>query len=305
MSTTCFVHSLIVIIAAIDIGSNAARILINKVNKRNNETSFTKLNLLRIPLKLGFDVFKKGTISKEKTDMFIQTMAIFRDLMKVYEVNHYRACATSAMRDASNGKDVLKKVKKEMGMDIEIISGIEEAEILNENHMSANLVSGEKQLFVDVGGGSTEMTLYVKNEVVEKESFNVGTIRMINGPIPDEEWERFKSFMKSKVKPIKGIQVIGSGGNINKVFSLSKTKEGKAIPAHFLKFIHKELEPISVSKRMKRYNLREDRAAVIVPAMQIYLSALKWGGLDEIFVPKIGLADGIIKKLYYDLSKTS
>lgn len=293
------------IIAAIDIGSNAARLLINKVIRRDNETLFSKLNLLRIPLKLGFDVFKNQTISEEKTEMFIQTMSIFQDLMKLYQVDHYRACATSAMRDASNGKEILKRVKKELGMEIEIISGLEEAEILNENHKSANLISGEKQLFVDVGGGSTEITLYIKNEVVEKESFNVGTIRMLNGPIPDEEWERFKSFMKSKIKPIKGIQVIGSGGNINKVFSLSKTKEGKAIPAHFLKFIHKELEPLSISKRMKRYNLREDRATVIVPAMQIFQSLLKWGGLDEIYVPRIGLADGIVKKLYIDLSKTS
>ncbi len=209
------------IIAAIDIGSNAARLLINKVLRRDNETLFSKLNLLRIPLKLGFDVFKNQTISEEKTEMFIQTMSIFQDLMKLYKVDHYRACATSAMRDASNGKEILKKVKKDLGM--EIVS----------------------------------------------------------------------------------IQVIGSGGNINKVFSLSKTKEGKAVPAHFLKFIHKELEPLSISKRMKRYNLREDRAAVIVPAMQIFQSVLKWGGLDEIFVPKIGLADGIVKKLYFDLSKTS
>lgn len=290
-------------IAAIDIGSNAARLLINKVTTKNNETTFSKVNLLRIPLKLGFDVFKHRSISAERTKMLMDTLSVFKDLMNLYEVKHFRACATSAMRDAENSKEIIRTVKKDLGINIEIISGEEEAEILYQNHLSANLISGKKQLFVDVGGGSTEITLYIDHEVIEKQSFNIGTIRLINGPIPKEEWDRFKKFMKESIRPVKGLQVIGSGGNINKVFSLSKTKEGKAVPAHFLKYILKELEPLSLSKRIKLYNLREDRAAVIVPAMQIYINLMKWGELEEIYVPKIGLADGIIKKLHADLSK--
>ena len=171
------------------------------------------------------------------------------------------------------------------------------------NHLSANLIPGNVQLFVDVGGGSTEITLYIDNEVIQKESFNIGTIRLLQDHSPDEEWQRMKLFLKTHAKNIEGLQVIGSGGNINKVFSISKMKDGKPLSVNFIKKFHAEIQPLSLEERMLRYNLREDRAAVIAPALHIYIHILKWSGRSEIFVPQIGLADGIIKKLYQDIQK--
>ena len=295
----------VLILGAIDIGSNAARLLIAEVQEQNGLTHYTKLNLLRIPLRLGFDVFEHGRIRRDKTRLLIKTMKTFKLLLDLYEVEHFRIYATSAMRDASNSKEIIRRVKLSSGLKIEVISGTEEANILYENHLSANLIPGNVQLFVDVGGGSTEITLYIDNEVIQKESFNIGTIRLLQDHSPDEEWQRMKLFLKTHAKNIEGLQVIGSGGNINKVFSISKMKDGKPLSVNFIKKFHAEIQPLSLEERMLRYNLREDRAAVIAPALHIYIHILKWSGRSEIFVPKIGLADGIIKKLYQDIQKTS
>ncbi len=291
------------ILGAIDIGSNAARLLIAEVHSHENKTHYTKLNLLRIPIRLGFDVFEHGRIRREKTRLLVKTMKAFKLLLDLYEVEHFRICATSAMRDATNAREIIRRVKISSGLKIEVISGTEEANILYENHLSANLISGSTQLFVDVGGGSTEITLYIDNQVVQKESFNIGTIRLLQDHSPDSEWNRMKEFLKQQVRPIEGLQIIGSGGNINKVFSMSKIKEGKALSASFIKKLHQSMHTLTLSERMVTYNLREDRAAVIVPALHIYIHILKWSGQTEIFVPKIGLADGIIKKLHHDLEK--
>ncbi len=291
------------ILGAIDIGSNAARLLIAEVHRNADTTHFTKLNLLRIPLRLGFDVFENGRIGREKARLLIKTMKTFKLLLDLYKVEHFRVCATSAMRDATNAKEIVRRVKISSGLKIEIISGSEEASILYENHLSANLISGTKQLFVDVGGGSTEITLYINDQVVQKESFNIGTIRLLKGHSPDSEWERMKAYLKTHTRNLEDLQVIGSGGNINKIFSMSKVKEGKALPMSFIRKLYKELEPLSIEERMLAYNFREDRAAVIGPALHIYVHILKWANQGEIYVPKIGLADGIIKKLHHDIEK--
>lgn len=291
-----------VIIAGIDIGSNAARLLISNATKyKKGQDDFIKLNLVRIPLQLGIDVFQNGEIGEKKAENFIKTMETFKTLMEIYEVEYFRAVATSAMRDAKNGELLAKKIKKKTGIHIEIISGQEEASILYENHLSHYLVSGDRQLLIDVGGGSTEITLYVDNTVVQKQSFNIGTIRLLNQQVSTEHWQEMKSFVKQNIKGIQGLQAIGSGGNINKLFSISKTKEGSPLSYRFIQQQLKKMEPLSVEERIHEFNLRIDRASVIVPAMNIYLSIMKWGDIKQIYVPKIGLADAIVKHLYYSI----
>ena len=256
------------IIAAIDIGSNAARLLINEVKPSNGKAEFTKLNLLRIPLRLGFDVFSNGEIGAERKQMVINTMKIFSQLMTMYKVDHYRACATSAMRDAKNGQEIIDIVKQEADINIEIISGDEEATLIYENHVAEGLDKDFAYLYVDVGGGSTELTFYENNKMKYEHSFNIGTIRLLNGLVPQEMWEEMKNEIKDKIKSKKPVVAIGSGGNINKIFSLSKTKDGKPMPVSVIKKYLKEMQNLSVEERMHYYQFREDRADVIVPALQ-------------------------------------
>lgn len=287
------------ILAAIDIGSNAARMLIMEVEGyKGGEADFTKLNFLRIPLRLGFEVFTTGSISEEKKTMILDTMVAYQQLAKIYQVEHMRACATSAMRDASNGSDIIKEVKDKTNIAIEIISGAEEASILYETHIAEKLSANGNYVYMDVGGGSTEITIFSKNMLHAKASFNIGTIRLLTGSVKEETWEEMKDFLKNTARPLSNIQGIGSGGNINKIFSLSKTKDGKPLSLELLRDYQQQLGSSTVAERMHLYSLRQDRADVIVPALQIYTSALKWAGATEIFVPKIGLADGLIRQLY-------
>ncbi|WP_222165527.1 Ppx/GppA phosphatase family protein [Edaphocola aurantiacus] len=287
------------ILAAIDIGSNAARLLISDVLPYKDGTvDYTKLNLLRIPLRLGFDVFETGVIPEEKAKMVIDTMKIYQQLMDLYKVEHYRACATSAMRDARNGTDIIQQVKAETGIGIEIISGSEEANVIYETHIAENIDSQDAFLYIDVGGGSTELTMFHRGNIIFKESFNIGTIRLLNGLVTDAQLDHFKWFVKTHTKEISNIKAIGSGGNINKVFSLSKTKEERPLKLELLRDYYKELSAATIEERMHLYNIRRDRADVIVPALQIYTSVMRWAGAQEIYVPKIGLADGLIRMLY-------
>lgn len=289
------------VIAAIDIGSNAARLLISKVSVYEDGTiDYTKQNLVRVPLRLGFDVFNNGSVSQDKIDRFVETMKAYKLLMDVYEVTAFKACATSAMRDASNGREILDRIKKETGIDVHIITGKEEANIIYETHIAENLNFEKSYLYIDVGGGSTEVTLFSQNAIVFKESFNIGTIRLLQDKVTEEQWEHMKWYLKTHVRGYQPIEAIGSGGNINKVFSISKRKEGKPLPAELLRDYHKELSAATLTERMHRYQLREDRADVIVPALQIYISIMRWTGAEEIVVPKIGLADGLIKMLYQE-----
>ncbi|MGO4708328.1 exopolyphosphatase [Chryseobacterium sp. 2TAF14] len=290
------------IIAAIDIGSNAARLLINEVKIQNRKPEFIKLNLLRIPLRLGMDVFTLGKIGEEREKMVIDSMKIFSDLMKIYKVEHYRACATSAMRDAENGQEIIKIVKETSDIDIEIISGDEEATLVYENHVAEGLDKDFAYLYVDVGGGSTELTFYENGKMVYERSFNIGTIRLLNDLVSEDNWKEMKEEIRKNINSKKPIVAIGSGGNINKAFSMSKTKDGKPMSATYLKKIHKEINALTVDERMSKYNLRQDRADVLGHALKIYNNVMTWSEISRIFVPKISVADGLIHNIYEKVS---
>jgi exopolyphosphatase/guanosine-5'-triphosphate,3'-diphosphate pyrophosphatase len=292
------------ILAAIDIGSNAARLLIADASPYfTGGVDYTKLTLLRIPLRLGVDVFSKGYIGEEKVTQLMDSLRAYKLMMKIYKVGALKACATSAMRDAANGEEILRRAKEETGVEIKIITGKEEADIIYETHIAENLAYNKSYLYIDVGGGSTELTLFSKNVVVFKESFNIGTIRLLQGKVTDDTWDQMKAFIKNGVKNYGPVEAIGTGGNINKVFSLSKRKEGKPLPLELLRDYYKELSAATLEERMHRYQLRTDRADVIVPALQIYISVMRWADAEEIFVPKIGLADGLIKMLYKEITE--
>jgi exopolyphosphatase/guanosine-5'-triphosphate,3'-diphosphate pyrophosphatase len=291
------------ILAAIDIGSNAARLLICEVVIKGKETEFNRLNILRIPLQLGFDVFEKGFIGSRKKKMLIDTIKAYKQLMKVYEVEHYMACATSAMRDAQNSKEIIKEIEAETSIEIEIISGELEAEIIYENHIAELLDKEHSYLYMDVGGGSTELTLYHNNELVLQKSVNIGTVRMLTNKVTDETWEELKDICKNIAEKYNHVTGIGSGGNINKIFSLLRSKNEKYLHANAVKEMQKEILQLSVDERMKKYNIKKDRAEVIVPAIQIYMNLFKWCGIEQILVPKIGLADGLIQHLYDQVLK--
>ncbi len=289
-------------LAAIDIGSNAARLLIADVSiDKFGKPSFNKLNLVRVPLRLGFDVFDKGEISKEKRGMILQTMKAYNHLINAYGVSHTIACATSAMRDARNSQDIIRKIKMETGLDISVISGDFEASLIYENHVAEQMDTDHSYLYIDVGGGSTELTFIAEGKLIFKESFNIGTIRLLKEMVTDYKWNELKDFIKLKTKGYKKIIAIGTGGNINKVFSLSKKKDGRPLSLDLLKDYYKEISNVSLEDRINFYKLREDRADVLVPALQIYINVMRWSDADEIYVPKIGLVDGLIQHLYSDL----
>jgi exopolyphosphatase / guanosine-5'-triphosphate,3'-diphosphate pyrophosphatase len=290
------------ILAAIDIGSNAARLLITEIIESEKKPFFEKLNLVRVPLRLGMDVFEKKEISETKTSMLLNTIRSFKYLMDAYGVTNFRAVATSAMRDAKNGPEIIDTVKSATGIRIEIISGDDEAAYIYENHIAENLNSENSYLYIDVGGGSTELTCFADNRLLFKKSFNIGTIRLIKNQVTEAHWDLMKDFLKKEMRTmVKHLTAIGSGGNINKVFSLSKRKDGKPLQLELLKDYYKELNSFSVPDRMRLYNLKEDRADVIVPALLIYINVMRWIDAEEIYVPKIGLADGIIQALYREL----
>ena len=291
-------------LAAIDIGSNAARLLISDVTTNYGKPEFNKINLVRVPLRLGFDVFASREIPAEKTDMIIHTIKAYQHLCRAYQVDHLKAAATSAMRDAVNAQAVIDRVLEETGIGIEVISGSSEATLIYENHIAENLDKEHAYLYIDVGGGSTELTFFAGNKLIFSSSFNIGTIRLLKEQVTDEQWETMKDYIKRETRHYADrIIAIGSGGNINKVFSISKRKEGKPLPIELLKDYYKEFSAFSLQDRMRLYKLREDRADVIVPALLIYINAMRWANAPEIYVPKIGLADGLIQHLYAELKK--
>jgi exopolyphosphatase / guanosine-5'-triphosphate,3'-diphosphate pyrophosphatase len=291
-------------LAAIDIGSNAARLLISEVSTDNGKAEFSKINLIRVPLRLGFDVFEQKQISPEKTDMILHTIKAYKHLTEAYRVDHIKAAATSAMRDAINAQTIIDRVREETGILIEVISGGSEASLIYENHIAENLDKEHAYLYIDVGGGSTELTFFAGNKLVFSSSFNIGTIRLLKGQVTEGQWDNMKDFIRKETREyINNIIAIGSGGNINKIFSLSKRKEGKSLHIELLKDYYKEFSSFSLPDRMHLYKLREDRADVIVPALQIYVNTMRWANAMEIYVPKIGLADGLIQHLYADLTR--
>ena len=286
-------------LAAIDIGSNAARLLISEVTAdEKNEPVFNKLNLVRVPLRLGFDVFELGYIPKAKIGMILQTMKAYKHLLNAYGVTQIMACATSAMRDARNAADIIRKVKLETGISIEVISGEMEAGLIYENHIAEHLDKEHSYMYIDVGGGSTELTFFSNGVLSFKESFNIGTIRLLKDLVKEDSWDAMKENIKTATKGQKEVVAIGSGGNINKIFSMSKRKDGKPLSLELLRDFYKELSNVTLEERINTYQLREDRADVIVPALLIYINAMRWAGASDIYVPKIGLADGLIHHLY-------
>ena len=290
-------------LAAIDIGSNAARLLITEVIQGDDKPQFNKLNLVRVPLRLGFDVFENQRISKEKEEMILNTIRSYKYLLQVYDVDHLKACATSAMRDAKNSQEIITRVKNETGIEIEVISGDIEASLIYENHIAENLDKSHSYLYIDVGGGSTELTFFADGKLVFKESFNIGTIRLLKKQVPEQKWDEMKEFIKKNLRGHDDdVIAIGSGGNINKVFSLSKRKDGKPLALELLKDYYKELSSFTLSERIRVYRMKEDRADVIVPALLIYINVMRWANAEEIYVPKIGLADGLVQHLYQQIN---
>lgn len=285
-------------LAAIDVGSNAARLLIKHVDVDvDGNRSLNKLLFLRIPLRLGMDVFGDGRISKVRSMEFLSTMKAYKQLMKVYHVRKYRACATSAMRDAKNGKALMKRIKNKAHIKLEIISGDEESGIIYDNHL-ANLPSQGAFLYVDVGGGSTEISFICNGQRVFGKSFNVGTIRLLKGKVKKKDLMALKTEVTKVTAGYDNIKIIGSGGNINKLFRLAnKKKKFEALPIDELKQLYDSLSKMSVEERMAAYELKPDRADVIVPAAEIFLHVAASSKAKEIIVPNIGLADGIINDL--------
>ncbi len=284
--------------ASIDIGSNAVRLLLCNVYDHEGEPVFKKAELVRMPIRLGEDVFRFGGISDEKKEKLAKTMTAFRLLIETFEAVSYRACATAAMREAENGDEVIAYVKKQSGIDIEIIDGKTEAQIIYSNHIEEHLDHNQNYLYIDVGGGSTELTLFVKNQVVASQSFNIGTIRLLHDQVAKETWNDFKDWVKEKTKTHLPLTAIGSGGNINKLFKMSDKKENKPLTFSKIQENYYFLKEFSVEQRITILGLNPDRADVIVPASKIFLTVMKTAGIDKIIVPQIGLSDGIVHLLY-------
>ncbi|MCC6837449.1 MAG: exopolyphosphatase [Bacteroidia bacterium] len=284
--------------AAIDIGSNAVRLLFCNVYEERGKTLYKKAELIRVPIRLGEDSFLHKKISAKKADKLVTAMKAFKNLIDVYDAVDYRACATSAMRDAENGQEVVDRVRKEAGIKIEIIDGKTEADIIYSNHIEEHLDKNNNYLYIDIGGGSTEITLFSKNKAMVSQSFNIGTIRMLHDQIDKEYWSNFKNWVTEISKGYKPLIAIGSGGNINKLFKISGRKPNKLLPTYKLKGIYDVLESYTYEERVKLLGLNPDRADVIIPASKILLTVLKKAEIEKILVPQIGLSDGIVHQLY-------
>jgi exopolyphosphatase / guanosine-5'-triphosphate,3'-diphosphate pyrophosphatase len=283
--------------AAIDIGSNAVRLLIADVVLGTGEPKFKKSTLIRVPLRLGDDAFLDKKISDKKSEDLIKTMVAFRYLMDVYKISDYMACATSAMREASNGKAIVNRIKKSADIDLEIIAGQREANIIYSSHIEQHLDRRKNYLYIDVGGGSTELSIFSQNKLVASRSFDIGTIRILDNQDKDETWKDMKEWIKQHGKTHKNLIGIGTGGNINKLFKMSAEKDNTPLSILKIQSMFRELNSYSLKDRISVLGLNPDRADVIVPACEIYLAVMKWAAVKQIFVPKVGLVDGIIQLL--------
>lgn len=285
--------------AAIDIGSNAVRVLIsNVVETKGQPTKFMKSSMVRVPIRLGEDSFTVGEISSKNKKRMIKAMKAFKHIMKINNVKHYMACATSALREANNAQEIVEAVKAKTGINIKIIDGKKEAAIISTTNIFENINKKRTFLYIDVGGGSTEFSVLVKGERVASRSFKVGTVRMINKMVSDKVWDEIREWIETHAQSYSKLAILGSGGNINKLFKMAGVKEGRPLSLIKLNTLYAELSQLSYEERILTWELNPDRSDVIIPATQIYLKALQWSGASEIFVPKIGLSDGMIKVLY-------
>ncbi|TDE27569.1 MULTISPECIES: Ppx/GppA phosphatase family protein [Flavobacterium] len=286
--------------AAIDIGSNAMRLLIvNIVEQEGKEPQFNKSSLVRVPIRLGQDAFTVGEISEENLERMCDAMKAFNLLMKVHKVERYMAFATSAMREAYNGKEVVALIKKKADIKIEIIDGKKEAAIIASTDLHHLLKTDETYLFVDVGGGSTEFTLFSNGKMINSRSFKAGTVRLLNEMVHDIVWDEIEKWIKINTEEYDEVTLIGSGGNINKLFKMSGKIQEKPLSYIYMNSQYAFLNSLSYEQRISELGLNPDRADVIIPATRIYLNAMKWSGARHIYVPKIGLSDGIVKAMYY------
>lgn len=287
--------------AAIDIGSNAVRLLIKSIDREAvQEKKIKKVMMLRVPLRLGFDVFSIGELSEKKADKLRRLMKAFRQLMKIYDVDDYRACATSAMRDARNGRTIIKKIEKDTGIRIEIIDGQEEARMIYNNHIECMEDRLGNYMYVDVGGGSTEINLLTNGELVWSVSYNIGTVRMLSNAVKEGTWQQMEEELMKVTEGVAAINIIGSGGNINKLFRLADKKDKKLqrLPVSSLQTVYDVLKPLTPEERVEAFSLKQDRADVIVPAAEIFLKIAEVVHAEYIYVPVIGLSDGIVDNLY-------
>jgi exopolyphosphatase/guanosine-5'-triphosphate,3'-diphosphate pyrophosphatase len=283
--------------AAIDIGSNAVRLLIADIVENNESVSFKKNTLIRVPLRLGDDAFLNQHISDKKANDLVKSMQAFRNLMDVYKVGDYLAFATSAMREAKNGSEVVKRVLDEAQVNLEIIHGQKEAKIIYASHAEQTIDKSKNYLYIDVGGGSTELSLFSEGEFSASRSFNIGTIRMLDNQDKEETWNEMKEFIRDNTKNYKLLAGIGTGGNINKLYKLSEEKNDAPLSFNKLRSLYSYLNSFSLKDRINVLGLNQDRADVIIPACEIYITVMKWANIKNIYVPTVGMVDGIIQTL--------
>jgi exopolyphosphatase/guanosine-5'-triphosphate,3'-diphosphate pyrophosphatase len=284
--------------AAIDIGSNAIRLLIEEVHIDEGRYHIEKVSLTRVPVRLGEDVFTKGKIGKQKVNQLVKTMTAFAYLMEVHDTAIYRACATSAMREAKNKRAVIKKVKEESGIEIELLSGDEEANLIFSNYFAQNLNTKANYLYIDVGGGSTELTLIKNGKRIKGQSFELGTVRMLSNAVDTKVWERARRWIQSSFKDNEVVTAIGTGGNINTLFKIIGKKPNQTISLAEIKEQYETLRALTMEQRITKLKMKPDRADVIIPACEIYLRLMGYANISNMIVPKIGLADGVILDLF-------
>ena len=284
--------------AAIDIGSNAVRLLLSGVFEDGDSPTFRKMSLIRMPIRLGDDAFTQKHISENKVIQLVKTMVGFNHLIDSFQPLNFMACATSAMREAENGPQIREQILSESGIYLEIINGKKEAQIIFENKSSDMFGGNNAYLYVDIGGGSTEITLFSQGSIITSGSFDIGTIRLLEGLVTKAYWKKMKEWLKNYTAPYPSIAAIGSGGNINKVSRLANSKIGKPLSDNKMMKVRRFLKFFTVEQRIRELGLRPDRADVIIPALDIYLKIMKWSGIRKIYVPQIGLADGIVRILY-------
>jgi len=286
--------------AAIDVGSNAMRLFFCRVLENGHGPVFIKESMIRMPLRLGHDAFTENKISEQTCNKFIHTMYGFNSLIKAYEPISFKACATEAMRQAINGLDLVNRVKKETGIKLNIITGKEEADIIISTHIDRYVRTNQHCLYVDVGGGSTELTIIKNKKTLFSKSFSIGSVRLLEEQVTADDWIMMKEWIVNKTSTIKNIQSIGSGGNINKILTLLEKSKGQSVTIQEIKSIIKKIKPFSIHDRIVKLGLRPDRADVIVHAGKIYSKCMKWSGSNSMIVPQVGLADGMISQLYDD-----
>ena len=284
--------------AAIDIGSNAVRLLLSGVFEDGYSPTFKKMSLIRMPIRLGDDAFTRNRISEGKIVELVKTMVGFKHLIDAYHPIDFMACATSAMREAENGPEICERIREASGIQLEIIDGKREAEVIFQNKSADRFGGYNAYLYVDVGGGSTDITLFSQGRIVASGSFDIGTIRLLEKLVSDQYWKKMRNWIKNYTEPYSSVAAIGSGGNINKIFRLGNCKNGKPISYSKMTKVRRFLKHFTVQQRITELGLRPDRADVIIPAADIYLKVMKWGKIKQIFVPIVGLADGIVHILY-------